>query len=168
MVKLRNLPPTGSGWWEMLEVPSRLRFGEGQRRRRRNWVHAAVELPGVAEGDMLRQNGQRKHGTTSGSPRRTRTAKASHINRAAAKLRCAPEWGACGRISVDGLGQHNPDRSEGHWGRGNSSHSGCISSPSFPTRSGGQRFRPDARRTEAKQASRGVCRVQARANALEQ
>jgi hypothetical protein len=53
----------------MLEVPSRLRFGEGQRRRRRNWVHAAVELPGVAEGDMLRQNGQRKHGTTSGLPK---------------------------------------------------------------------------------------------------
>jgi hypothetical protein len=44
----------------------------------------------------------------------------------AAKLRCAPEWGACGRISVDGLGQHNQDRSEGHWGRrGNSSHGGA-------------------------------------------
>jgi len=96
----------------MLEVPSRLRFDEGQRRRRRNWVRAAVELPGVAEGDMLRQNGQRKHGTTPGSPRRTRTAKASHINRSAAKLRCAQEWDACGRLSVDGLGQHNPDRSE--------------------------------------------------------
>jgi hypothetical protein len=25
-------PPTGSGLWEILEVPSRLRFGEGQRR----------------------------------------------------------------------------------------------------------------------------------------
>ena len=62
-----EIPPTGSGLWEMLEVPSRLRFGEGQRRQRRNWVHAAVELPGVAEGEMLRQNGQRKHGTTSGS-----------------------------------------------------------------------------------------------------
>ena len=41
---------------------------------------AAVELPGVAEGDMLRQKGQRKHGTALGSPRRTCTAKASHIN----------------------------------------------------------------------------------------
>jgi hypothetical protein len=98
----------------MMEVPSRSRFDEGQRRRRRNWVHATVELPGVAEDDMLRQNGQRKHGTTPGSPRRTRTAKASHINRPAAKLRCAREWDGCGRISVDGLGQHNPDRSEGH------------------------------------------------------
>jgi hypothetical protein len=62
----------------MLEVPSRSRLDEGQRRRRRNWVRAAVELPGVVEGDMLRQNGQRKHRTTPGSPRRTRTAKAPH------------------------------------------------------------------------------------------
>src|SRR5215831_16727850 len=110
----------------MMEVPSRSRLDEGQRRRRRNWVRAAVELPGVVEGDMLRQNGLRKHGTTPGSPRRTRTAKASHINRPAAKLRCAQEWHGCGRISVDGLGQHNPDRSEGHWGRReNSSYGGA-------------------------------------------
>src|SRR4029077_9349324 len=119
----------------MLEVPSRSRSDEGQRRRRRNWVLAAVELPGVVEGDMLRQNGQRKHGTAPGPPRRTCTAKASHINRPAAKLRCAQEWGACGRISVDGLGQHNPDRSEGHWGRrGNSSHGGA--SLAYPSRLG--------------------------------
>jgi hypothetical protein len=32
-------------------------------------------------------------------------------------LRCAGEWGGWGRISVDGPGQHNPDRSEGPWGR---------------------------------------------------
>jgi hypothetical protein len=79
-------------------------------------VLAAVELPGVAEGDMLRQKGQRKHGTALGSPRRTCTAKASHINRPAAKLRCAQEWGACGRISIDGLGQQNPRPERGPLG----------------------------------------------------
>src|SRR5215469_18555686 len=34
-----------------------------------------------------------------------------------AKSRCAGEWGGWGRISDDGPGQHNPDRSEGPWGR---------------------------------------------------
>ncbi len=42
---------------------------------------------------LPRWNGQRKHGTTRGSPRRTRTAKAARINRSAAKSRCAREWG---------------------------------------------------------------------------
>ena len=67
---------------------------------------------------MSIQNGQRKHGTARGSPRRTCTAKASGINRSAAKSRCAREWGAWGRLSVEGLGHYNPDRSEGPWGRG--------------------------------------------------
>src|SRR5215469_700347 len=66
---------------------------------------------------MLGRIEQVKLGTTRGSPRRSRTAKASHISRRAAKLRCAGEWGGWGRISVDGPGQHNPDRSEGPWGR---------------------------------------------------
>src|SRR6202140_3118872 len=34
-----------------------------------------------------------------------------------AKLGCAREWGGWGRLSDDGPGQHNPDRSEGPWGR---------------------------------------------------
>jgi len=34
-----------------------------------------------------------------------------------AKSRCAREWGGWGRLSDDGPGQHNPDRSEGPWGR---------------------------------------------------
>jgi len=33
-------------------------------------MNAADELPGVPEGDMSKQEGQRKHGTTRGSPRR--------------------------------------------------------------------------------------------------
>jgi hypothetical protein len=49
--------------------------------------------------------------------RRSRTAKASRISRYAVKSRCACEWGGWGRLSVDGPGQHNPDRSEGPWSR---------------------------------------------------
>ena len=45
------------------------------------------------------------------------TAKASGISRETVKSRCAREWGGWGRISEDGPGQNNPDRSEGPWGR---------------------------------------------------
>jgi hypothetical protein len=76
-----------------------------------------VGLPGVVEGGMSGRNMQRKLGSTRGSPRRSRTAKAPHINRWAVKLRCACEWGAWGRVSDDGPGQYNLDRSEGPWGR---------------------------------------------------
>jgi hypothetical protein len=42
---------------------------------------------------MPGRNGQRKPGTARGSPRRSRTAKASRISRHAAKSGCAREWG---------------------------------------------------------------------------
>jgi hypothetical protein len=45
------------------------------------------------------------------------TAMASRISHQMAKSRCAREWGGWGRLSDDGPGQHNPDRSEGPWGR---------------------------------------------------
>src|SRR5512137_245306 len=48
-------------------VPSPSGRGEGQRCRRRNWVHAAGGISGVRERDMSRKNSQRKHGTTRGS-----------------------------------------------------------------------------------------------------
>ena len=41
------------------------------------------------------------------------TAKASPISRETVKWGCAREWGGWGRLSEDGPGQHNPDRSEG-------------------------------------------------------
>ena len=71
---------------------------------------------------MSTQNGQRKHGTTRGLPRRRRqeyrhTAMATGISRLAAKSGCAREWGGWGRIRDDGPGQNNPDRNEGPWGR---------------------------------------------------
>jgi hypothetical protein len=77
-----------------------------------------VELPVVIEDGMPGRNGQRKPGTARGSPRRSRTAKAWRISRLAVKSRCACERGGWGRLSDDGLGQHNPIRSEGPWGGG--------------------------------------------------
>ena len=79
------------------EVPNPCTMGEGQRRRRRNWAQVVDELPGVVEGDMSRRNGLRKHGTTRGSPRRSRTAKASCITGPTGKSRRACEWGGWGR-----------------------------------------------------------------------
>jgi len=77
-------------------------------------------LPGDVEDDMLGRIDRRKRGTTRGSPRRSRTAKAARISRRAVKSRCAREWGGWGRLSVDGSGQHNPNRSEGPWSRATS------------------------------------------------
>ncbi len=62
-----------------------------------DWTHAMFELPGVIEDGMSGRNGQRKLGTARGSPRRSRTAKASRISRATVKSRCAREWGGWGR-----------------------------------------------------------------------
>src|SRR5580692_9822875 len=46
-----------------------------------NWTITMIELPGVIESGMPGRNGQRKPGTTRGSPRRSRTAKALRISR---------------------------------------------------------------------------------------
>src|SRR6201987_5929463 len=67
-----------------------------------NWTITMIELPGVIERAMPRRNGQRKPGTTRGSPRRSRTAKALRISRHAVKSRCARGWGGWGRLSDDG------------------------------------------------------------------
>ena len=82
------------------------------------WTETTIELPGVREGGMSGRNEQRKPGTTRGSLRRSRTAKASRISRHAVKSRCAREWDGWGRISDDGSGRYNPDLSEGPWGGG--------------------------------------------------
>jgi hypothetical protein len=50
-----------------------------------NWTMTMIELPGVIESGMPGRNGQRKPGTTRGSPRRSRTAKTLRISRPAAK-----------------------------------------------------------------------------------
>ena len=84
----------------------------------KNWTMTMFEFPGVIEDGMPGRNGQRKPGTARGSPRRSRTAKASRISRHAAKSGRAREWGGWGRLSDDGPGQHNPDPSEDPWGGG--------------------------------------------------
>ena len=71
-----------------------------------------IELPEVREDGMSGRNEQRKLGTTRGSPRRSRTAKASRIRRHAAKSRCAHEWDGWGRLSDDGPGHYNPPSSK--------------------------------------------------------
>jgi RNA-directed DNA polymerase len=94
------------------------------------WTETMTELPGVKEDGMSGRNGQRKPGTTRGSPRRSRTAKASRINRRAVKSRCACEWGGWGRVSDDGSGHYNPNLSEGPWGGGSPIlHGSALSSP---------------------------------------
>jgi hypothetical protein len=119
-----------------LRVPSRSGDGEGQRYRRRNQVRAVGGLSGVLEDDMPRKSDQRKHGTTRRSPRPAGTARASPISRKAVKWWRAGEWGGWGRLSVDGPGQNNPDRSEGPWGRGKiPSNSGTRSNRATRTQS---------------------------------
>src|SRR5215470_9908743 len=94
------------------------------------WNLSMVELPGVIEDGMPGWKVQRKPGTARGSPRRSRTAKASRISRSAVKSRCACERGGWGRLSDDGLGQHNPIRSEDPCGGGHPTlHGGALSSP---------------------------------------
>src|SRR6516165_5406567 len=100
-----------------------------------------IGLPGVAGDGMPGKNVQRKLGTTRGSPRRSRTAKASRISRYAAKSRCVHEWGGWGRLSDDGPGHYNPDPSEDPWGMWSHfmwSHcnGGAQSSPQGPTQCG--------------------------------
>src|SRR6266487_3669233 len=92
----------------------------------------------------------RKPGTTRGSPRRSRTAKALRISRHAVKSRCARGWGGWGRLSDDGSRQHNSGQSEDPWGGG------------LPILHGGARSsaRPDTARDHrrATKCAKGGCK----------
>jgi hypothetical protein len=76
-------------------------------------------VPRGLGGRHVAKERQRKLRTGCGLPRHVQacTAMAFRINRETAKSECACNWGGWGRLSVDGPGQHNPDRSEGPWGR---------------------------------------------------
>jgi Rhodopirellula transposase DDE domain len=50
----------GIGGWGLWEMPRLWILVEGQRGRRRNWVGAADEFPGVADDDMSTKNSPRK------------------------------------------------------------------------------------------------------------
>jgi len=75
-----------------------------------------IPIFGDIEGGMPGTNKQRKLGTTRGSPRRSRTAKASRISRIVGEIAMCPRVGRMGLISGDGLGQNNPVWSESPWG----------------------------------------------------
>jgi hypothetical protein len=80
------------------------------------------------------------------------TAKAPCISRQTVKSGCAREWGGWGRISVDGPGQNNPDRSEGPWGRAvESARTEVFISASSLTQSRESRCKQRARRAMANQ-----------------
>src|SRR4249919_256265 len=128
--------------------------------RRRPCRHRCLELtvfgfPGVPGDGMPGRNVQRKLGTTRGSPRRSRTAKASRINRHAAKSRCAHEWDGWGRLSDDGPGHYNLDPSEGPWGK--AVHHRVHS----PTQCGIMVRPRGAQRAKANRTSISACREQA-------
>ena len=121
--------------------------------------HAMIGLPGVPGDGMPGKNAQRKLGTTRGSPRRSRTAKALRISRSAAKSWGACEWDGWGRLSDDGAGQHNPIRSEGPWGRWRiPPHGGAVHRVD---RSDFGRINAEARRAKTNRTSGSVCREQA-------
>src|SRR5713101_7234549 len=75
------------------------------------------DLPGLVEGVMSGRTDSDSVEPLGGRLGAVCTAKASRISRSAAKSGCACEWGGWGRLSMDGPGQKNPDRSEGPWGR---------------------------------------------------
>src|SRR5216684_1308819 len=80
------------------------------------------------------------------------TVKASRISREAVKSGCAREWGGWGRVSDDGPGQNNPDRSEGPWGRAAwSARTEVFISASPLTQSRESRWKQRARRAMANQ-----------------
>ena len=115
--------------------------------------HIGVGVPGVGEDGMSGRSVQRKLGTTRGSPRRSRTAKASRISRRAVKSRCAREWGGWGRLSDDGPGHYNPDPSEGPWGRWSSPpHGGAVIASTDPTLCGSTLKHEGRRQTDRRSA----------------
>src|SRR6516165_4332499 len=140
-------------------VPSRWSVGEGHVGIE-VLEHIDVGVPGVGEDGMPGRNEQRKPGTTRGSPRRSRTAKASRISRQAVKSRCAREWG---RLSDDGPGHYNPDLSEGPWGRWSiPPHGGAVIASTDPTLGGSTLKHEGRRQTDRKYRSnefKGLVRV---------
>jgi hypothetical protein len=143
-----------------LGVPSRSDLGEGD-------VgidvldHTMIELPGVIESGMPRRNGQRKPGTTRGSPRRSRTAKALRISRRTVKSQCARGWGGWGRLSDDDPRQHNLDPSEGPGAEDSPTSMAAHDRTVDPTQSGTIEPLRGARKADTNCTPASVCREQA-------
>jgi hypothetical protein len=80
------------------------------------------------------------------------TAKVFRISRETVKSGCAREWGGWGRLSEDGPGQHNPDRSEDPWGEAErTARTDVFASASSQTQSRASRWQRRARRAMANQ-----------------
>ena len=107
-MKPRNRPPAWNGLRECWECRA------GGHSAKANVGIEVLEnidvgLSVVGEGGMSGRNEQRKLGTTRGSPRRSRTAKASRISRHAVKSGCAAS-GADGADRRTGTEQPGPER----------------------------------------------------------
>jgi len=111
---------------------------------------------------MSRRNVQRKLGTTRGSPRRSRTAKASRISRRDGEVAMCQPVGRMGPTSVDEPGQNNPDQSEGLWGGVEPYSNGGTPRSLRPDTERDNRFGlRGVRMTDANRVSTGECREQA-------
>jgi hypothetical protein len=125
------------------------------------------EVPRGLRGRHVAKDHQRKLRTSGGSPRHrgTCTARASGINRRAAKSRCARHWGGWGRLSVEGPGHYNPDRSEDPWGRATRvARMAALQRTTAPTPSGDKQvWKRGARRQEANQRGATIGRLAGKA-----
>jgi hypothetical protein len=109
---------------------------EGQCCRERHWMKLAADLPARLKAALMESQ-------TVKARNHLRDAEALLHSEApsykpnTAKSRGTCEWGRWGRLSEDGPGHYNPDRSEGPWGRETSSLEWrCFLPRSLPTGSG--------------------------------
>jgi hypothetical protein len=89
--KPRNTSPARNGWQDKRESRA-AQISAKAKVEIEELDEYDSDLPGDIEDGMSGRNVQQKLGTTRGSPRRSRTAKASCISRKTAKSRCACEW----------------------------------------------------------------------------
>jgi hypothetical protein len=93
---------------------------EGQRCRERHWMMLATGLPARLKAALM-ESQTAKARNHSQDAEALLHSEAPSYKPSTAKSKGACEWGRWGRLSEDGPGHYNPDRSEGPWGRETSS-----------------------------------------------